>query len=41
MEGIKYVTCNKCKHKFESLAKNKNIRCPECKSNESLGILSK
>ena len=35
---IKSVTCNKCGYQFESIAENKNIRCPECKSNESLSV---
>ena len=34
----KRVTCGKCGHKFESLARNENIRCPKCKSNKTLSI---
>ena len=36
----KRVTCGKCGHKFESLARNENIRCPKCKSNKTLSIRS-
>ena len=35
---MKKVTCNVCGKEFTSEAKNQNIRCPECKSNESFSI---
>lgn len=35
---MKNCRCNKCKHKFISRAQIKNIKCPECGSNESLSI---
>ena len=34
----KDVECNKCGNFFTSGAKIENIRCPKCKSNESLSI---
>ena len=35
---IKNITCNKCDFKFQTQRENKDIRCPNCKSKESLSI---
>lgn len=35
------VKCNVCDHVFKTRAQIKNIRCPKCKSNQSLSIRTK
>lgn len=35
---MKEITCNKCGYKFVSKVREKDIRCPSCKSNESFSI---
>ena len=35
---LKNITCNKCGFKFQTQRENKDIRCPNCKSKESLSI---
>lgn len=40
-EGIlKQILCHSCRCGFESRAHDKDIRCPECGSNESLSIFT-